>query len=648
MSDRDADNASPIPAMKLPSGLKMGPAATSSETVLPELTGMTSAIGTPKPAFLGVHHRSINKDIMSDEYMVEPELLQVQQIDEMDTHIKRLEKIVFTKFEDLQEGQQLVIDHMQTIKGQWAALQNEMGLSKEQRPSQRRHDSAPNEKHSRNANHGHGCQNGECTQQLYDVAAQIAKLSAELDHYRAEEARRKDQEQLAQKWNQQRAQEAARQQRQAFSSPPKPSMKAQWTYSQATSTRSLDREFRALRDRLSTLADEMKHVCAIVDYPDDHVIVEQDDKRVRRDLGSAGSDQARWASHRHPDNHGCSSGERHSLDEHRRTSGDRVSDDGHHATKRQAAFDSIKSDGLRSGKTGSEGGRSSPFVSQRFRQQASSEDQDWPEQAQRQEVRSRRTPSPAVVGGLHVNEDEEADETARPPLSRPPSVGQDRSDQDIVSQAHSRAERATESLRASCAGKSLESKDEYEQQEHREGICVNGDALYHDANHCTVCTDKKTKEKKREARRHRARGHGSARAQMEAESKAADEERLQQSFLEAAAAASEAGQHGADFILNRRQLKVLQRLIDEHVDEFIHHRMLYCELADELKLIDPSMSRTKRRILAEHVLEAVETLEWKAERINALQSLLPESATTLAHSPPTSDAPYCQHHHHRR
>lgn len=115
-----------------------------------------------------------------------------------------------------------------------------------------------------------------------------------------------------------------------------------------------------------------------------------------------------------------------------------------------------------------------------------------------------------------------------------------------------------------------------------------------------------------------------------------------QSFLEAAEA--EGANVSSASRLSTRQLKLLQRLITEHVDEFIHHRMLYCELADELKLVEPSMSRTRRRILAEHVLEAVEGLEWKAQRINALQSLLPAPAT--AHSPPTSDpAPLKRPHH---
>ncbi|PWN49788.1 hypothetical protein IE53DRAFT_387970 [Violaceomyces palustris] len=76
--------------------------------------------------------------------------------------------------------------------------------------------------------------------------------------------------------------------------------------------------------------------------------------------------------------------------------------------------------------------------------------------------------------------------------------------------------------------------------------------------------------------------------------------------------------------LTKRQTSTLTRILEEHMDEFIHQRMLYSELADELKLVHPGMNAIKRKILAEHVLEAVEALEQKAERINLLQTLLPE------------------------
>ena len=63
---------------------------------------------------------------------------------------------------------------------------------------------------------------------------------------------------------------------------------------------------------------------------------------------------------------------------------------------------------------------------------------------------------------------------------------------------------------------------------------------------------------------------------------------------------------------------MLERLFEEHRAEFIHQRRLYSELADELKRMEPSMDRTKRRILAEHVHESIDTLEAEATRINEL------------------------------
>lgn len=70
--------------------------------------------------------------------------------------------------------------------------------------------------------------------------------------------------------------------------------------------------------------------------------------------------------------------------------------------------------------------------------------------------------------------------------------------------------------------------------------------------------------------------------------------------------------------LSAHELQMLERLFEEHRAEFIHQRRLYSELADELKRMEPSMDRTKRRILAEHVHESIDTLEAEATRINEL------------------------------
>lgn len=74
--------------------------------------------------------------------------------------------------------------------------------------------------------------------------------------------------------------------------------------------------------------------------------------------------------------------------------------------------------------------------------------------------------------------------------------------------------------------------------------------------------------------------------------------------------------------LSAHELQVLEHLFEEHRAEFIHQRRLYSELADELKRMEPSMDRTKRRILAEHVHESIDTLEAEATRVNDLHAHL--------------------------
>ena len=48
------------------------------------------------------------------------------------------------------------------------------------------------------------------------------------------------------------------------------------------------------------------------------------------------------------------------------------------------------------------------------------------------------------------------------------------------------------------------------------------------------------------------------------------------------------------------EVRMLEHLFDQHTREFEHQKQLYCELADELKCMEPMMDSTKRRILAEH------------------------------------------------
>ncbi|WFD29619.1 hypothetical protein MSPP1_000629 [Malassezia sp. CBS 17886] len=72
----------------------------------------------------------------------------------------------------------------------------------------------------------------------------------------------------------------------------------------------------------------------------------------------------------------------------------------------------------------------------------------------------------------------------------------------------------------------------------------------------------------------------------------------------------------------RQEIRALEHLFDQHRREFLHQKTLYCELADELKGMEPGMDRAKRRILADHVHESIDTLEAEATRINELHVLL--------------------------
>jgi hypothetical protein len=194
-----------------------------------------------------------------------------------------------------------------------------------------------------------------------------------------------------------------------------------------------------------------------------------------------------------------------------------------------------------------------------------------------------------------------------------------------VTIAHERAERTFEVVAA--RGEAARQRADGQRQ------------LEHDERSCTVCKARSKTESRKAARKERVR----AGSRIDGGAEGAEDEVLLLSFLEASEEATALGQSAP--LLGSRQLKVLQRLVQEHMDEFVHARMLYAELADELKGIDPSMSATRRRILAEHVLEAVEQLEFKASRINALQLLLPPSAPTetehrssAAKTPKTSSA----------
>ncbi|CDU22741.1 uncharacterized protein SPSC_01371 [Sporisorium scitamineum] len=134
----------------------------------------------------------------------------------------------------------------------------------------------------------------------------------------------------------------------------------------------------------------------------------------------------------------------------------------------------------------------------------------------------------------------------------------------------------------------------------------------HDAHHCTVCTAHTRSDKRKASRRARL---------LQAEQRRAAVELEESILLDALDPPS--GQPTRSRI-GDEQMSTLKVILQEHWDEFLHQRMLYSELADELKTLSPAMSRTKRRILAQHVLEAVELLEVKADRIERLERVIRE------------------------
>ena len=74
--------------------------------------------------------------------------------------------------------------------------------------------------------------------------------------------------------------------------------------------------------------------------------------------------------------------------------------------------------------------------------------------------------------------------------------------------------------------------------------------------------------------------------------------------------------------LSDAELRVLEQVFELHRREFLHQERLYSELADELKRMDPTMDRMKRRILAEHLHESIDSLEAEATRLNDLHAHL--------------------------
>ncbi|GJE91753.1 Centrosome microtubule-binding domain containing protein [Phanerochaete sordida] len=67
---------------------------------------------------------------------------------------------------------------------------------------------------------------------------------------------------------------------------------------------------------------------------------------------------------------------------------------------------------------------------------------------------------------------------------------------------------------------------------------------------------------------------------------------------------------------------VLTRVLRELEDDFTHYKGIYIELADQYKDIDPVSNVAKRNVLAEHLREVIDVLEQKGDQIASLYDLL--------------------------
>ncbi|KAK8865923.1 hypothetical protein IAR55_001071 [Kwoniella newhampshirensis] len=67
---------------------------------------------------------------------------------------------------------------------------------------------------------------------------------------------------------------------------------------------------------------------------------------------------------------------------------------------------------------------------------------------------------------------------------------------------------------------------------------------------------------------------------------------------------------------------VLARVVAELEDDFDHYKVIYAELADQYKVLDPASVSAKRHVLADHLREVIDTLEKKADQIGDLYDLL--------------------------
>lgn len=65
---------------------------------------------------------------------------------------------------------------------------------------------------------------------------------------------------------------------------------------------------------------------------------------------------------------------------------------------------------------------------------------------------------------------------------------------------------------------------------------------------------------------------------------------------------------------------VVARVVRELEDDFAHYKQIYCELADQYKVLDAASIATKRHVLAENLKEVIDTLEQKVSLLAVVKT----------------------------
>lgn len=165
---------------------------------------------------------------------------------------------------------------------------------------------------------------------------------------------------------------------------------------------------------------------------------------------------------------------------------------------------------------------------------------------------------------------------------------------------------------------------------------IDARSIAHDAESCTCCARQDENKRRKDARKmkalHQWKKEDGKSTRSRSHSAATYVNPRQEGDLSAQALLEEAmadlENHSDSKLppalirLANKQRSLLERTIKEEMDEFYHAKRTYCDLADELKSFSPDISAANRRILADHVLVAVEGLELRANRIDNLRAAL--------------------------